>query len=280
MINSNYSNNSNNNIKLSFFYNNKYNHNILEKISYTKLKHIQKYINNTYNLSPKQYYLINLDSQCVIYNEEKFNNVSRIEIIPRIKGGFIKKAIKGVTKFIFKIFDPIVKPLRGIANAVLMLLKAIVYISMLLLWMIKFMIWFLTDFVMSFPSDLITLVKRISYIIFDTTIGVVFTLFKRGANKVGNLSLNAIGGWDNVPDDDEDESKTQYFKDECNNQKCYRTSDGTVPFSVIIATILCPPVGVFMEYGLFGWFNILVCIILTLCFYFPGLIYALILLYC
>ena len=64
------------------------------------------------------------------------------------------------------------------------------------------------------------------------------------------------------------------------DKKCYKTPDGTVPFSVVIATILCPPVGVFMEYGLMGWFNILIAALLTLMFYFPGLIYSLIILYC
>ena len=63
-------------------------------------------------------------------------------------------------------------------------------------------------------------------------------------------------------------------------KKCYKTADGTIPFTVIISTILCPPIGVFMEYGITGWFNILICALLTLMFYFPGLIYALILLYC
>ena len=56
--------------------------------------------------------------------------------------------------------------------------------------------------------------------------------------------------------------------------------DGKIPFNVIIGTIICPPLGVFMEYGLSGWINILTCILLCLFLYFPGLIYALICLYC
>tara|TARA_B100000029_G_C17375337_1_gene887725 strand:- start:149 stop:895 length:747 start_codon:yes stop_codon:yes gene_type:complete len=63
-------------------------------------------------------------------------------------------------------------------------------------------------------------------------------------------------------------------------KKCFSTRAGKLPFSVIIGTILLPPLGVFMELGISGWINIVVCVLLTLAFYFPGLIYALILLTC
>ena len=42
----------------------------------------------------------------------------------------------------------------------------------------------------------------------------------------------------------------------------------------IILTILFPPFGVFMAKGFKGMKQILICCILTACFYFPGLIYA------
>ena len=45
-------------------------------------------------------------------------------------------------------------------------------------------------------------------------------------------------------------------------------------------TVILPPLGLFMELGIKGWINILMCAFLTLFFYFPGLIYALIILYC
>lgn len=41
--------------------------------------------------------------------------------------------------------------------------------------------------------------------------------------------------------------------------------------------ILCPPAGVFMAYGFSGWLQILICCIGSLIYYFPGLVYALIL---
>ena len=41
--------------------------------------------------------------------------------------------------------------------------------------------------------------------------------------------------------------------------------------------ILCPPAGVFMAYGFSGWLQILICCLGSLMYYFPGLVYALIL---
>lgn len=43
-----------------------------------------------------------------------------------------------------------------------------------------------------------------------------------------------------------------------------------------LVLILCPPAGVFMAYGLRGWFQIIVCSLASLFYYFPGLAYALI----
>ena len=40
--------------------------------------------------------------------------------------------------------------------------------------------------------------------------------------------------------------------------------------------ILCPPAGVFMAYGFSGWLQILICCLASLFYYFPGLVYALI----
>ena len=58
------------------------------------------------------------------------------------------------------------------------------------------------------------------------------------------------------------------------NMRCYKTmtSNG---YLNIIATIICPPIGVFMSFGLSGIFKILICAGLTLMYYVPGLVYAL-----
>jgi uncharacterized membrane protein YqaE (UPF0057 family) len=241
-------------------------------------------IEKTYNLKKKQYYLINLDKSLIIRNDKqllesfKLINSKNIKLKLRINGG---NPIKIVFGFITKIFKPLVSPLAGIGNAFLFLIKGVIYMAMLALWIIKFMVWFFTDFLLSLPFDLITLIKRITYIIFDTVFGFFFHIIRTISNKFGNITIAALSGADNVPDESKNEStNAKYFKNNNLKQKCYRTSDGLIPFSVIIATILCPPIGVFMEYGLTGWLNILFCALLTLLFYFPGLIYALILLYC
>jgi uncharacterized membrane protein YqaE (UPF0057 family) len=39
-------------------------------------------------------------------------------------------------------------------------------------------------------------------------------------------------------------------------------------------TVLMPPFGVFLSKGMYGWFNILVCILLTYMNYLAGIVYA------
>lgn len=56
--------------------------------------------------------------------------------------------------------------------------------------------------------------------------------------------------------------------------RCYR-GIGANGYINVVAMIICPPLGVFMSYGLKGIFKILVCAGLTLLYYFPGLIYGL-----
>lgn len=41
-------------------------------------------------------------------------------------------------------------------------------------------------------------------------------------------------------------------------------------------TMLCPPAGVFMAYGISGWVQIIICCILSILYYVPGFVYALI----
>lgn len=62
--------------------------------------------------------------------------------------------------------------------------------------------------------------------------------------------------------------------------KCYKTNNCGVPYSILFATLIMPPLGIFMELGIKGWVNILICSILTLFYYVPGLIYGLVILYC
>ena len=57
------------------------------------------------------------------------------------------------------------------------------------------------------------------------------------------------------------------------SMRCYRsmTANG---YLNIIGTIICPPLGIFMAYGLSGFFKIIICAILTVYYYIPGLVYS------
>ncbi len=217
--------------------------------------------------------------------------IERFYMVPKTRGGGIFDSIlNGILSFFGKIFSPIIKPIRAIINTILLIIKILLYIGAFITWMIRLHIWFFLVFLPSLPADIMLMVKSLTYLIIDGLIGWVMVMARRVFNKFGDMTLKSVmTGADNVPDSDADEKNSQFFSKEkasadgkdCGyGTKCYKTTEGTIPFSVIIATILCPPVGVFMEYGITGWFNIAICALLTLIFYFPGLIYALILLYC
>jgi uncharacterized membrane protein YqaE (UPF0057 family) len=56
--------------------------------------------------------------------------------------------------------------------------------------------------------------------------------------------------------------------------RCYK-SVGSEGWVNMIATIICPPLGVFMAFGVKGYMKIIVCSVLSLAYYIPGLVYAL-----
>ncbi len=59
--------------------------------------------------------------------------------------------------------------------------------------------------------------------------------------------------------------------DTSKNAYCFRFS-----WFRYLALILCPPLAVFMAYGLIGWYQVIICCFATLFYYFPGLAYAII----
>lgn len=258
-------------------------------------KYINDIVSDALGISKDDFYLISksnnkiilasitfndvVNSKCGKYGKYDFNNKRLdVDIHFRERGGFILDLI---SKFFEMILYPIVYPFKGILNAFLMLIKGIMYLIALIMYFVKVMVWFFADFLPSLPGDFVLVIQMFTAIIFDAFIGTAVHYTRLFVNSIGRMSIKGIMGWDNTPNENEESDRnSDYFNNKCSDMKCYRTPDGTVPFSVIIATILCPPVGVFMEYGVLGWFNILIAALLTLMFYFPGLIYALILLYC
>jgi uncharacterized membrane protein YqaE (UPF0057 family) len=187
---------------------------------------------------------------------------------PRQQGGFIVDVIKLVFS-LFKFF--------------LLIPKILIWFGSLIIWLIKAIIFLLVNLGEVLAKDgLLSFITYISQTIIMLPLRYIGSLFKSGVNKVGAVTLGAVWGADNVTNDEDDneEEPSDVMDGPCDKRKCYAAEDGTVPFSVIVATILFPPMGVFMEYGLSSWLQLIICTLLTLMFYFPGLIYALIMLFC
>jgi uncharacterized membrane protein YqaE (UPF0057 family) len=172
-------------------------------------------------------------------------------------GGDIGDAFKDVGKAIVGGFKSILKP---IVDFFVMLGKIIIWIFDAIVWifvdLLNPLVW-IEDVILGAFVGLQLL-----------TMGILDALMVI-LRKIFNVFLGPIakGVWgDEYPD----RSKA----------KCYKMPDCAVPYPVLVATVILPPLGVFMELGLKGWLNIFICACLTLLLYLPGLIYALILLYC
>jgi uncharacterized membrane protein YqaE (UPF0057 family) len=186
---------------------------------------------------------------------------------------------------IFKVveimFEPIIKPIVAIG-------QVFIFIIQFIIWLVKFIYWFIF-FVAWVFSDLLNPIKLFTDL-GNSILLLVIALFSAVANVFVGIAafiMNMIGmwmqgfwGWDQSSLTKNDKN-SNYFKkmDRTKSKKCYLTNNNTVPFSILLGTILCPPIGVFMDLGLSSWFNILVCTLLTLMFYVPGLFYALVIIY-
>ena len=217
-----------------------------------KNKGILNFINNNQNIKN-----INI-------NNLKFNN---IEIIARQRGG----------GGLLDIFTSIIK----IGDLFVMLGRGIEWLIKFTVWFLKFLMWLFIDLLnpltlaTEFFKSLMVIVITILRLPFDLLIAL-FAIF---INTIGGW-MQGFWGWDQSRLTKSDK-ESNYFKEINRNKgtKYYLTNSNTVPFSVILGTILCPPMGVFMEMGTSGWINIIICALLTLTFYVPGLFYALLIIY-
>ena len=217
-----------------------------------KNKDILNFINNNQNIKN-----INI-------NNLKFNN---IEIIARQRGG----------GGLLDIFTSIIK----IGDLFVMLGRGIEWLIKFTVWFLQFIMWLFIDLLnpltlaTEFFKSLMVIVIAILRLPFDLLIAF-FAIF---INTIGGW-MQGFWGWDQSGLTKSDK-ESNYFKGINRNKgtKYYLTNSNTVPFSVILGTILCPPMGVFMEMGTSGWINIIICALLTLAFYVPGLFYALLIIY-
>jgi uncharacterized membrane protein YqaE (UPF0057 family) len=244
-------------------------------------------ISNKINLDSS---LFNIRYNGKLYTNQNITNNSQLFIVPILLGGryrnnknnrikYRKHKNKVREDFLFKgasnPFGDIIKPLSGIWRSIEgtgnFFTKDIPnffkFIWKLIMWIFDFIIWIFTDLLnpMIWIEDVImgffVGLQLLGAGIMDGCIGIIRKLF----NLVFGPLIKGVWGDDYVTK---------------NNSKCYKMPDCSVPYPVLFATIILPPLGVFMELGLKGWLNILICAVLTLLLYLPGLIYALILLYC
>jgi uncharacterized membrane protein YqaE (UPF0057 family) len=179
-------------------------------------------------------------------------------------------------------------PLRGgnvigtLINCVVNIGKFFFIVLQFIEWFFKFIAWLFTAAFwaleilnpMNVIGDFTNTIKMIANQIVLAPLQAIVAFIKLGFNKFFGAIFGSFWGWDNKPDDYESE----YYKKTQKNKKCYVQNQKT-PFSVILGTIFCPPVGVFMELGLSGWFHILLATLLTFAYYIPGLLYALLVIY-
>ena len=243
---------------------------VLPKCSEYKVYLDNKLIGN-YDYKKKELDIINFSNTNIDTNKNKvFPNITHIEFRPILKGG------SGLVDLVVAI--------GSIGELFVLAFKGVTYLIELFIWGVKVLVWVIKEIanpkmlIDEFGTTMTTLIFSLVYGPFQ----ILYYLFQGAVNMFDRTVFNGFWGWDNRPYDKIDGDEAKYFDEnnKCNGKKCYAKPDGKIPFNVIIGTIVCPPLGVFMEYGLTGWINIIICILLSLCFYFPGLIYALICLYC
>ena len=212
----------------------------------------------------------------IINNKHNFTN---LECHRRVKGGIL--GMDEILDSVLAVFDVIVKPIIAIGNVFIFILQFIFFILKFALWFVKFIIWILIDLFnpVNFVNDFFNSLMLILYAIYNTIFNIIFAMASLMVNSIGGW-FQGFWGWDMSGLTKKDKN-SPYFRsfNKQNGQKSYVTNSNTVPFSIIFGTILCPPMGVFMDLGVTGWLNILICAILTLLFYLPGLCYALLIIY-
>ena len=237
-------------------------------------------LNDIVNYLQNSNYLQHYNNYYIINNSKLFNKYTLIKSILEVNDkniyfDIIERQCGGNG------FIDMIMGFAKIGDFFLTLMEGILWILKFIPWFVEFLLWLFTDllnpknFLKDFFTSLITLMITICRIPFD----ILLAFFALSVNTVGGW-MQGFWGWDQSEVTKKDR-ESNYFKkiQKSKGKKCYLTSSNTIPFSVILGTILCPPIGVFMDLGLTGWLNIIICVLLTLLFYLPGLVYALLIIY-
>lgn len=182
----------------------------------------------------------------------------------------LKERMKNKKKEIKENFFPGLDIFSGIGDFFSGVLGLITKIDKIILWVLKMILWifkFITFMIFEVlnPAIIIRDIVEESFNIPQELIYAFKNLVKNVGKLITNNILgpmfNNIFGWDSTKDD--------------KNKDCYEPKKGEVSVTLILSTILLPPLGVFMKFGLRKWNDILITGALTMIFYFPGLIFAL-----
>ncbi len=220
------------------------------------------------------------------YNDYKelFKNVGLEYHVRQNGGGAFEDILNMITKPVEFMIKDIFRPVSIIGEVFMFLFKLLIWLILFIAWFIAFMGYILKILnPVTLLGNLIDTLMIITTSIISAVINFGLGLVKMTTQTFGNFIVNGFWGWDNAKTNKDDHKNSKYFKKQSkhSNQKCYISNpDDKVPFSVLLGTIIFPPVGVFMTLGLTGWVSILMCSILTIFFYFPGLLYGLCVIYC
>jgi len=219
-------------------------------------------------------------------NNSNSNRIIHIQCHIKLRGGIL-----GMLALLIAFVPDIIETIKGlftiipsilkIADVFIIIFKFILWFAKFLWWFVQFLLWLFLDLLnpLNFVTDFFNTLIVICYSIFNTIFTIFMALMSFSVNIMGGF-MQGFWGWDQSSLTERDKN-SNYFKKINRNKgkKCYLTNTNTIPFSVVLGTILCPPIGVFMDMGITGWLNILICILLTFLFYIPGLVYALLIIY-
>jgi uncharacterized membrane protein YqaE (UPF0057 family) len=164
--------------------------------------------------------------------------------------------------------------LGDISKSLSTLVKSIGSMLKIGFWLIKFFLFILGELLNPFNlfNDLFTSFSSLPRVIINVSLRMIIVFTKYIADNILNPIMNKAFGWDlNIKDENGDTIETK--------SKCYKADENKIPTSVVMSTILLPPLGIFMRFGLQNWIEILICSALSMLYYIPGVAYAFFLLY-
>ena len=158
----------------------------------------------------------------------------------------------------------IVDVLKDIANFFVLAYKGLEWTIKFLIWLLKFGLYLILELLnpIVLIRDLVENSFKIPKQLIYAFQNLIHNLSKSVTNTLLEPLFNNIFGWDSTKKDE--------------GKDCYETKPDEISVTLILSTILLPPLGAFMKFGLRSWEDILISGILTMIFYFPGLIFALV----